>query len=126
MVTTSKMTVVQNQRVMNLPQVGRKTRSPQHSFNLVNRPFGIYPFMIAPVLAGETLKSALMQSRVITDPIRDRHIVAPFASPHGDEARGEKASSQGKVLRQCAGCEARRIFLKEQWKEVRKWLRLRR
>ena len=74
MVTTSKMTVVQNQRVMNLPQVGRKTRSPQHSFNLVNRPFGIYPFMIAPVLAGETLKSALMQSRVITDPIRDRHI----------------------------------------------------
>lgn len=61
-------------QLQELKQVGRKMRRPQHSFNLVTRPFGIYPFMIAPVLAGETLKSALMQSRVVTDPIADRHI----------------------------------------------------
>ena len=68
------MVTVQNGRVENLPQVGRKLRSPQHTFNLVTRPFGLYPFMIAPVLAGDTLKSALMQSRVITDPIANRQI----------------------------------------------------
>ena len=70
---TSMMTI-QNGRALNLPQTGRKLRSPEHTFNLITRPFGIYPFMIAPVLAGDTLKSALMQSRVITDPIAHRNI----------------------------------------------------
>lgn len=66
--------VVDNGRLQNISKSGRKIRSPEHTFNLVTRPFGIYPFMIAPVLAGETLKSALMQSRVITDPIKNRTI----------------------------------------------------
>ena len=66
---TSNITV-QSGVVQQLPQVGRKSRRPQHSFNIETRPFGIYPFMIAPVLAGDTLVNALMQSRVITDPIK--------------------------------------------------------
>lgn len=65
---------IQAGRLQEIQKVGRKLRKPSHTFNLVTRPYGIYPFMIAPVLAGETLKSALMQSRVVTDPIADRLI----------------------------------------------------
>lgn len=49
------------------PRVGRR---PEHPFNLVTKPFAIVPFMIAPVLPGETLDSGLLQSRVVTDPIK--------------------------------------------------------
>lgn len=48
----------------------RTIRRPQHSFQLRTRPFQIQPFLIAPVLPGETLKNALVQSRVVTDPIK--------------------------------------------------------
>lgn len=47
----------------------RKTRNPQHPFNIRSRPFEITPFMIAPVLPGETMSNLLMQSRVVSDPI---------------------------------------------------------
>lgn len=60
--------------LMDVPKVGRMTRRPQHRFNLVTKPFGIYPFCIAPVLPGETMKNLLLQSRVITDPIKNRII----------------------------------------------------
>lgn len=46
------------------PKVGRKMRSPRHSFTLRQSPWEIQPFMIAPVLPGETLKNALIQARV--------------------------------------------------------------
>lgn len=49
----------------------RVIRRPQHPFQLRTRPFQIQPFMIAPVLPGETLKNALIQSRVVTDPIKN-------------------------------------------------------
>lgn len=62
--------VIDRGRMVNIPKTGRKLRSPQHTWNLITRPFGVYPFMIAPVLGGETLKSALMQSKVVTDPIK--------------------------------------------------------
>lgn len=52
-----------------LSATGRVTRSPQHSFNLRTRPFAISPFMIAPVMPGETLKRFLMQARVVSDPV---------------------------------------------------------
>lgn len=55
--------------VIEAPKQRRVPRSPTHSFNLQTRPFGIYPFCIAPVLPGETLKSLLLQSRVVTDPV---------------------------------------------------------
>lgn len=50
---------------------GRALRRPSHTFRLKTRPFGIYPFFIAPVLPGETMKNALFQSRVVTNPVND-------------------------------------------------------
>lgn len=47
----------------------RKLRRPAHTFNISYRPFELQPFMIAPVLPGETLKNLLCQARVVTDPI---------------------------------------------------------
>lgn len=54
-----------------VPAMGRRSRRPQFPFNLKSRPFQVQPFMIAPVLAGETMKNLLLQSRVVTDPIKN-------------------------------------------------------
>lgn len=51
--------------------MSRTLRKPQHKFQVRSRPWQIQPFMIAPVLPGETLKNLLMQSRVVTDPIKN-------------------------------------------------------
>lgn len=67
MTVTAKNFVQVNQVA---PQ-GRVTRSPQHPFNLRAQAFGLTPFLLAPVLPGETMKNLLLQSRVITDPISD-------------------------------------------------------
>ena len=48
----------------------RTLRHPRHGFNLKHKPYAIQPFMIAPVLPGETMKNLLMQSRVVSDPIK--------------------------------------------------------
>lgn len=50
-------------------RTGRVTRSPRHNFQLRHKPFTIQPFMLAPVLPGETMKSALLQARAVTKPI---------------------------------------------------------
>lgn len=55
-----------------MPQVGRKVRKPQHRFQIEHRPFQVQPFAIAPVLPGETMKNALLQARVVTDPIKNK------------------------------------------------------
>jgi hypothetical protein len=52
------------------PSVGRKLRKPRHTHQVRHRPWQIQPFMIAPVLPGETLKNLLLQARVVTDPIK--------------------------------------------------------
>lgn len=52
-----------------LAPMGRVNRYPEHTFHLITRPFQIAPFLIAPVLPGETMKNLLMQARVVTDPI---------------------------------------------------------
>lgn len=52
------------------PRTARVTRRPGHTFLLKQSPFQITPFLIAPVLPGETVKSIVMQSRVVTDPIK--------------------------------------------------------
>ena len=53
-------------------RTGRRVlRSPRHTHNLRFRPWVIQPFMIAPVLAGETLKNLLLQERTVTDPIKN-------------------------------------------------------
>ena len=64
--------IVQGARVQNVGRQARKPRRPEHTWNIVTRPYGIYPFMIAPVLAGETLDSAVMQCRVQSDPVHSR------------------------------------------------------
>lgn len=53
-----------------MQKYNRVMRRPQHRFHLRTRPFVIQPFLTAPVLAGETLRNLLMQSRVVTDPVR--------------------------------------------------------
>lgn len=55
--------------MVSVPQVGRKLRTPTHTFYIRAKPFVIQPFLIAPVLAGETVKNVLLQSRVVSSPI---------------------------------------------------------
>lgn len=46
----------------------RTPRHPQHTFRVDHKPWEIQPFLLAPVLPGETLKNLSMQSRVVSDP----------------------------------------------------------
>lgn len=55
--------------ISDVNRVARKRRSPVHNHYVEHRPYQIQPFMIAPVLPGETLKSLNLSARVITDPI---------------------------------------------------------
>lgn len=50
-------------------RTARVSRSPQHTFQIRQRPWAITPFFIAPVLPGETLNFLLMQTRSITEPL---------------------------------------------------------
>jgi len=52
-----------------VPNMARRMRRPQHTFNVKTIPFAIQPFLIAPVLPGETLKNFTMQARTVSDPI---------------------------------------------------------
>lgn len=54
---------------LNQPTVRRMLRSPSHKFSVRAKPFEICPFLVAPVLPGETMTNALLQSRVVSDPI---------------------------------------------------------
>lgn len=49
----------------------RVLRRPQHPFQIRHRPWQIQPFALAPVVPGETLKNALLQARVVSDPIKN-------------------------------------------------------
>lgn len=60
----SAVQVVQQQQ-----RVARKGRYPVHPHLIEYRPMHIQPFMIAPVMAGETMKSINLQARVISDPL---------------------------------------------------------
>lgn len=55
--------------VQDTGRMQRKMRRPTHNYYLEHRPYQIQPFMIAPVLPGETLKNLNMQGRAITDPL---------------------------------------------------------
>lgn len=57
-----------------VPRVGRRIRRPQHPFYLNAYPWQICPFLIAPVIPGETMNNLLLQARTVTDPINDRLI----------------------------------------------------
>jgi hypothetical protein len=58
-------------QVANIPRVGRKLRKPVHTFQIRQRPFQIQPFLIAPVLPGDTMQSLLLQVRAVSDPIKN-------------------------------------------------------
>lgn len=47
-------------------QQSRVPRYPKHTFSIVQRPYEITPFTIAPVLSGETLRNALLQARCVS------------------------------------------------------------
>ena len=57
--------------VQGAQRTGRVTRRPRHTFEIRQKPFLIQPFMIAPVIPGETMKSLLLQSRVVTAPVKN-------------------------------------------------------
>ena len=63
---TASVTVMED-----LPLVGRAMRRPSHRFQVEHKPWQVQPFMLAPVLPGDTLKTALLQSRAVTDPIKN-------------------------------------------------------
>ena len=65
---TSQIRVVQANDVAKQRRV---IRSPSHDFNLKSKPYAIVPFFIAPALPGETFARALLQARVVTDPINN-------------------------------------------------------
>lgn len=50
-------------------RVQREMRRPKHTHYVEHRPWQIQPFMIAPVLPGETMKNINFQCRVVTDPL---------------------------------------------------------
>ncbi len=58
--------------IRTVQKVGRKPRNPTHRAQLRSRPWQIQPFLLAPVLPGETLENLLFQSRAVTDPIKNK------------------------------------------------------
>lgn len=85
--------------IQSAPMVNRKLRSPDHSWLLRQRPFVITPCLIAPVLPGETLKSATFQARCVTEPLLANRAAAIigwwlehyfFYVPHGAMVHGEQ------------------------------------
>ena len=55
--------------VQNVKKMARHVRRPSHTFSLNQKPFQIQPFLLAPVLPGETLTNLLYQCRAVTKPI---------------------------------------------------------
>lgn len=50
----------------------RRNRYPQCDFQVRLRPWQLVPFMCHPVLPGESLTNALIQARVVTEPIKSK------------------------------------------------------
>jgi len=50
----------------------RSIRSPNHLFNIRAQPWELVPFMIAPVLPGDTIKAATFNVRALSKPIKSR------------------------------------------------------
>ena len=54
------------------PTTSRRTRYPKHSWHIKFRPFQLQPMCIAPVSAGDTVKSLRFEGRVLSDPVLDK------------------------------------------------------
>lgn len=57
--------------VRTVSTAGRKIRRPTHTWNTVQHPWAITPFMIAPVIPGETMRNAVFQARAVSSPIKN-------------------------------------------------------
>lgn len=57
--------------VQDVAQVGRRMRSPKHPFQLRHRPYQIQPFMIAPVLPGDTLERLDLKVNCVTSGVKN-------------------------------------------------------
>jgi len=57
--------------VTEISRMQRTARRPRHQFYIRQQPWAIQPFLIAPVLPGETMKNLFIQSRCVTDPIKN-------------------------------------------------------
>lgn len=68
------MVLVNPLAVQRAPRSGRVMRRPVHKWNLRAQPWQIQPCVIAPVIPGETLKNAVLQARVVSDPVKNRLI----------------------------------------------------
>lgn len=58
---------------LSVQQVERKrvARRPNHPFYIHQKPWQIVPFMIAPVIAGETMKNLNFQARAVSDQVKN-------------------------------------------------------
>lgn len=61
-------------KIERAPRNGRSLRRPQHRWNVRAQPYQMQPILLAPVIPGETLKNAVLQARVVTDPVKNRLI----------------------------------------------------
>lgn len=57
--------------MQNAAPAGRVGRYPKHPFLLRELPFSAQPFMLAPVLPGETMQNLFFESRVVSDPVKN-------------------------------------------------------
>jgi hypothetical protein len=64
-----------SQLVKSLPRAGRRAiRRPRHSFYLEQRPFQLQPALIAPVVAGDSIRKIAFEFRALTDPVVSPHV----------------------------------------------------
>ena len=57
--------------LQSLAPTSRRSRRPKHKFQIRVKPYQIAPFMIAPVLPGETLTQTYFEAREVSDPIKN-------------------------------------------------------
>lgn len=57
--------------VEDVAQVGRRIRQPLHTHNIRHRPCEISPFMIAPVLSGDSLEQIDLKTTIVSDPVKN-------------------------------------------------------
>ena len=57
--------------LMSAPPTSRVGRYPRHTFAVHNPAHVAVPFMIAPVLPGETLENLFMEARVVSNPVQN-------------------------------------------------------
>ena len=58
-------------QVNDRPRSRRQVRMPEHTWHLRTEAWQIQPFLIAPVIPGETMRNITLQGRAVTDPLKN-------------------------------------------------------